>query len=192
MKAKPRCVGLTSNGLPGTDWTAVTKRPVEVEAKRVEERRKIDTREGTVVADPGDVLMRGVEGELYPCDPDIFRKTYRLGGAGEDKTIQQVYEDRNALALALAEAARYLSLERPESHQFGVSWTPDDGDDADADEWAILYVKLPRGQVSWHVPRKLVEASNLPRRNTEWDGHDRDEKNARLRAFAGLSDAVKL
>jgi len=60
------------------EWTSVRKKPVEVEAKTVTEERRIDTREGTVTAYPGDVLIRGVEGELYPCDPDIFAETYEV------------------------------------------------------------------------------------------------------------------
>lgn len=36
----------------------------------------IDTLEGTLRADPGDWIIRGVKGELYPCKPDIFAATY--------------------------------------------------------------------------------------------------------------------
>ena len=36
----------------------------------------IDTLEGTIWASPGDWIIRGVEGEHYPCKPDIFEKTY--------------------------------------------------------------------------------------------------------------------
>jgi len=32
--------------------------------------------EGTMVAEPGDWIIRGVKGELYPCKPDIFETTY--------------------------------------------------------------------------------------------------------------------
>ena len=28
------------------------------------------------IADPGDYIIRGVAGELYPCKPDIFAATY--------------------------------------------------------------------------------------------------------------------
>lgn len=52
------------------------KRPVEVEAERLEERVEIDTREGTVVGEPGDWLITGVEGEVYPCSDSVFRETY--------------------------------------------------------------------------------------------------------------------
>ncbi len=36
----------------------------------------IDTLEGKMVASPGDWIIRGVRGELYPCKPDIFTATY--------------------------------------------------------------------------------------------------------------------
>ena len=32
--------------------------------------------EGTMIAEPGDWIIRGVKGELYPCKPDIFAATY--------------------------------------------------------------------------------------------------------------------
>jgi hypothetical protein len=36
----------------------------------------IDTLEGTMLAQPGDYVIRGVQGEFYPCKPDIFEATY--------------------------------------------------------------------------------------------------------------------
>ena len=36
----------------------------------------IKTPEGTMRADPGDWIIRGVKGEIYPCKPDIFEATY--------------------------------------------------------------------------------------------------------------------
>ena len=36
----------------------------------------IDTREGGHVVCPGDWIITGVAGELYPCKPDIFAATY--------------------------------------------------------------------------------------------------------------------
>jgi len=36
----------------------------------------IPTLEGTMTAQPGDWIIRGVKGELYPCKPDIFEATY--------------------------------------------------------------------------------------------------------------------
>lgn len=31
-----------------------------------------------MVAKTGDYIIRGVEGEIYPCKPDIFEKTYEV------------------------------------------------------------------------------------------------------------------
>jgi len=36
----------------------------------------IPTLEGMMVASPGDWVIRGVQGEFYPCKPDIFAATY--------------------------------------------------------------------------------------------------------------------
>jgi hypothetical protein len=45
---------------------------------------KIPTLEGEMRADNNDWIIRGVNGEYYPCKPDIFEKTYE-----EVKIIQQ-------------------------------------------------------------------------------------------------------
>ena len=37
---------------------------------------KIETLEGTMLANIGDYIIKGVNGEFYPCKPDIFGKTY--------------------------------------------------------------------------------------------------------------------
>jgi hypothetical protein len=81
------------------------KRPIEIEARRltsdvlaaadiarfcngqIANYREIDgcdyfdgidivTLEGTMRADVGDWIIRGVKGEFYPCKPDIFEATY--------------------------------------------------------------------------------------------------------------------
>lgn len=46
----------------------------------LEEREyiKIETLEGTMTASRGDWIIKGVNGEFYPCKPDIFAKTYEL------------------------------------------------------------------------------------------------------------------
>lgn len=40
----------------------------------------IDTLEGTMSAIPNDFIIRGVQGEHYPCKPDIFEQTYEPVG----------------------------------------------------------------------------------------------------------------
>lgn len=36
----------------------------------------INTLEGRMKASKGDYIVKGVNGEFYPCKPDIFEKTY--------------------------------------------------------------------------------------------------------------------
>ena len=36
----------------------------------------IDTLEGGHIVCPGDWIIQGVQGEFYPCKPDIFAATY--------------------------------------------------------------------------------------------------------------------
>lgn len=36
----------------------------------------IHTLEGDMIAEVGDYIIKGVNGEFYPCKPDIFEKTY--------------------------------------------------------------------------------------------------------------------
>ena len=39
---------------------------------------KIATLEGIMAANKGDYIIKGVNGEFYPCKPDIFEKTYEV------------------------------------------------------------------------------------------------------------------
>lgn len=57
-------------------WHDARKRPVAVEATPMPAPFEVDTPEGTMEGDAGDVLIRGVKGELYPCDADVFYETY--------------------------------------------------------------------------------------------------------------------
>lgn len=39
---------------------------------------EIVTLEGVMRADEGDYIIKGIQGEFYPCKPDIFNATYEL------------------------------------------------------------------------------------------------------------------
>ena len=52
------------------------KKPVLVETYQTKDPIDIETLEGTMHASPGDYNITGVNGEKYPCKPDIFKKTY--------------------------------------------------------------------------------------------------------------------
>ena len=52
------------------------KKPVVVEAYQTDREITIHTLEGDLMASVGDYIIIGVNGEKYPCKPDIFKKTY--------------------------------------------------------------------------------------------------------------------
>ena len=54
------------------------KKPVIIEAYQTDKEIDIATLEGTMHANVGDWIITGVNGEQYPCKPDIFEKTYEL------------------------------------------------------------------------------------------------------------------
>jgi hypothetical protein len=46
----------------------------------------IQTPEGTLTVSPGDFIIQGVQGEVYPCDPQVFAQTYEYVGEDEEET----------------------------------------------------------------------------------------------------------
>ena len=63
-----------------------------------------------------------------------------------------------------------LSQARNAGYAAGIRLDPADP------EWPVVYIELPTGQVSWH----------LPQHPQPWDGHDTPEKYRRCRAFGQL------
>lgn len=53
--------------------------------KTMHEHGWIDTLEGSHIVCPGDWIITGVKGELYPCKPDIFAVTYEPAYATAQK-----------------------------------------------------------------------------------------------------------
>lgn len=75
-------------------WGKARKKPVVVEFREVQPKQSfsgsteilnpkkgetIETREGKLIAIAGeDYIIRGVEGEIYPINKEIFFKTYEI------------------------------------------------------------------------------------------------------------------
>ena len=51
---------------------------IEYEQIVKEKGLKIFTLEGSHMATIGDMIIKGVQGEFYPCKPGIFKSTYEL------------------------------------------------------------------------------------------------------------------
>jgi len=85
-------------------------------------------------------------------------------------TKDDVYRDRNLLAQLAAVLAQQCGL------HVGT------GVDAEEPDWPVIYIDLPSGQVSWHVPRGELVARLKPY-GQEWDGHPGPEKERRIHEF---------
>ena len=71
------------------------KKPIVVKAYQTDEELEIKTLEGTMKASPGDFIITGVQGEQYPCKPDIFAETYEE--VSDEKTIDDWFNDWDKL-----------------------------------------------------------------------------------------------
>lgn len=72
----PACL---SCGPSGKTWLveAVVKERTEPGAIwKVGDDLQVRTLEGVMTARPGDWIIRGTEGELYPCKPSVFERKY--------------------------------------------------------------------------------------------------------------------
>ena len=73
---------LNEGGLVGEEWfwDAVTNDDIIIHHFGTHDPApswcEIKTLEGTMTAKAGDYIIKGVNGEIYPCKADIFEKTY--------------------------------------------------------------------------------------------------------------------
>lgn len=67
------------------------KKQVIIEAYQTKKRIVCHTHNGDVYAEPGDYVITQIDGEKYPCKPEIFEKTYEEE-KGNGMTIGQAIE----------------------------------------------------------------------------------------------------
>ena len=60
------------------EFKEAIKKPIPIRCIQINEPFEVETLEGIMQGKSGDWLMIGVSGEMYPCDNDIFHKTYDL------------------------------------------------------------------------------------------------------------------
>lgn len=56
----------------------VIKKDIPVEAYQTTKLLKINTLEGIMIAQKGDWIIKGINGEKYPVKKSIFEKTYKI------------------------------------------------------------------------------------------------------------------
>jgi hypothetical protein len=77
-----------------------------IKAVRMDEPFEVETLEGTMKGKAGDWLAEGIEGERWPIDADIFKKTYKPA-----KTAAMVQTDTATLYVLAPEQLRNLITE---------------------------------------------------------------------------------
>lgn len=61
---------------PQPDWFKAARDRGDIYYEAGSGDAMIETLEGVMRARPGDWIIQGVKGEIYPCKPDIFEQTY--------------------------------------------------------------------------------------------------------------------
>ncbi len=84
--------------------------------------------------------------------------------------LHDVYAERNRIAQALGKMAMKLG------YNVGIK------DDKEDKDYVILYIDLPTGQVSWHIPKREL-IGKFPEYNGNWDGHDTKSKIERVEEY---------
>ena len=69
---------ISSQNLSQYDFKRAIKKPIPIRCLQIDEPFEVKTMEGVLKGKKGDWLMVGVSGEVYPCDREIFEKTYDL------------------------------------------------------------------------------------------------------------------
>lgn len=132
------------------------------------------------VTDAVETLL--ILGELvrHPETSALYHPSDVFARRGEAKTLDEVYLERNLLALAFIRA--YVRLNE---HRYGRKppfgwWNDETGDGR-----ALVWVETDVGQVAWHVPRGWIPR-DMPSRDPGYDGYSDGLKNDRVRALADV------
>jgi hypothetical protein len=67
---------MRASEVPTNREIRVRKRPIVVRARRTIQEEDIETLEGIMVAQAGDIVITGTEGERYPVKAHIFEQIY--------------------------------------------------------------------------------------------------------------------
>lgn len=66
------------NTIPDLEFNKAIKKPLPIKCIQINEPFVVETLEGKMKGKKGDWLMVGINGEMYPIDDSIFKKTYNL------------------------------------------------------------------------------------------------------------------
>ena len=136
---------LNERGLIGEDWfwDAVTRNDIITHCfgKHYPDPAwcEIKTFKGTMIANAGDYIIKGVNGEIYPCKADIFQQTYT-----EDKPKTNADRIRSMSDEELSEFLTHMNPTNCQDCAFSHGWRcqPDSDDYSD-------FEKCKEGRKRW-------------------------------------------
>lgn len=143
---------------------------------------KIKTLEGEMTASPGDYIIKGIKGELYPCKPDIFEASYSEGNISDMSDGFHTFKEYETFRM-LYNAALFNFL--VSKCKVCKSMYHDDGEKPFGGGYFVVYAELPTGQISNHYELKYWDLFNIPVVNKapKWDGHTTFDVMDRLLRF---------
>ena len=127
----------------------------------------IHTLEGIMQANVGDYIIKGVNGEVYPCKPDIFQETYTEDkGSGEVSdgyhTFNELYHHRMVLFSVICNQNKEKAW-KSKLHDDGTMY----------DNYFIVGITTVEGDYTYHYHMDhwnefdVKELEYAPK----WDGH---------------------
>lgn len=148
-----------------------------------EPKIEIPTLEGVMTASLGDYIIKGIQGEFYPCKPDIFEATYvseeNMGTLSDGyHTFNELYEFRK-----MYNAAAFNAWAKDGLYDVHKSKRHSDGIECFGGGWFIVMAILPTGQVSNHYKMEdwdLFQCSEEEIVKVPYDGHTAEDVLNRL------------
>jgi hypothetical protein len=152
-----------------------------------EPKIEIPTLEGVMTASLGDFIIKGVNGEFYPCKPDIFEKTYisedQIGTLSDGyHTFDELYNFRK-----MYNAAAFNAWTKDGLYNVHKSKRHNDGMECFGGGWFIVMAVLPTGQVSNHYKMEDWDLFQCPEEEIvkfPYDGHTAQDVLNRLENVA--------
>ena len=143
---------------------------------------KIKTLEGEMTALPGDYIIKGIKGEIYPCKPDIFEASYSEGNVSDMSDGFHTFKEYETFK-TLYNAAFFNCIVG--KYKVCKSIYHDDGKKPFNGGYFVVYAELPTGQISNHYELKYWNLFNIPivDKAPKWDGHTSFDVMNRMLGF---------
>jgi hypothetical protein len=146
---------------------------------------KIQTLEGPIFASIGDMIIKGIHGEFYPCKPDIFNKSYDKEGLVDKGEISDGYHTFNELYdfRKMYNAAAFNAWAKEGLYDVHKSIRHSDGTLCFGGGWFIVMAVLPGGQISNHYKMEdwdLFQCEEVEIVKQSYDGHSAKDVLRRL------------